>query len=189
MLGDIFKFIQADLFRYAGETSVKKFIKHYFLSEGFKFSVWLRICHFLRKKKLTKYTCFPFAVLIYKHYKYKFGYDIPYAIEIGPGLLLFHINGIVFSAQKAGKNLTLSQCTTVGMTIRNGNKEYPVIGDNVYLAPGAKVIGGITVGDNVALGTNCVLNRSVENNSVVVGIPGKVISYKGAEWYVNNPVN
>lgn len=58
--------------------------------------------------------------MIYRHYKYKYGYDIPYAIEIGPGLQIFHIGGIVFSPAKCGKNITLSQNTTVGMTIHNG---------------------------------------------------------------------
>ncbi|WP_409295930.1 serine O-acetyltransferase [Peribacillus sp. SCS-26] len=188
MLKSILYFIKSDLFRYAGEVSLKKFLKHYFLNEGFKFSVWLRICHFFRKRKLTKYSIFPFSYIMYKRYKYKFGYDIPYAIEIGPGLLLFHINGIVFSPKVAGKNVTISQCTTVGMTIKDGIKQFPIIGDNVYLAPGAKVIGGIKVGNNVAVGTNCVLNKSVENNAVVVGIPGRVISYKGADLYVNNPI-
>ncbi|MCU7765328.1 serine O-acetyltransferase [Priestia megaterium] len=188
MIDNILYYIKSDLYRYAGEISLKKFFKHYYISEGFRFSIWLRTCYFLRKKKITKYTLFPFAVLMYRHYKYKFGYDVPYAVEIGPGLLLFHINGIVFSPKMAGKNVTLSQCTTVGMTIKNGKKEYPVIGDNVYLAPGSKVIGGITVGNNVAVGTNSVLNKSVEDNAVVVGIPGNVVSYKGAGLYVNNPI-
>lgn len=185
---NILEYLKKDLYRYTQSYTLRSFIKCYLRSEGFKFTVWLRICHFTRKKKITKYTIFPLAVLIYKHYKYKYGYDIPYAINIGPGLLIFHISGIVFSPQSAGKNITLSQCTTVGMTIKNGEKKYPVLGDNIYIAPGAKIIGGIKVGNNVAVGSNCVLNKSVENNSVVVGIPGKVISYNGAIEYINNPI-
>ena len=74
------------------------------------------------------------------------------------------------------------------MTIKNGVKKFPIIGDGVYLAPGSKVIGGIVVGNNVAVGSNCVLNKSVENDAIVVGIPGKVISKKGAREYVNFPI-
>lgn len=188
MVKKIISYIKSDLYRYSAEISIKLFFKHYIESEGFRFSVWLRMCHFLRKKKLSKYTIFPICVFIYKHYKYKFGYDIPYAIDIGEGLLIFHISNIVVSAQKIGKNFTISQGCTVGMKIKNGKKEFPIIGNNVYMAPGSKIIGGVVVGDNVAIGTNCVLNSSVNKNSVVVGIPGRVISYKGASEYTNNTI-
>lgn len=180
--------ITADLYRYCKDTSLKSFLKTYINSEGFKFTVWLRLCYFGRKKKITRYTIFPFCRIIYKYYKYKYGYDIPYACEIGKGLLIFHIGGIVFSAARCGVNLTLSQNTTVGMKIKSGNKEFPTIGNNVYIAPGAAIIGGINVGDNVAVGTNCVLTKSVPDNAVVVGVPGKAISYNGAKEYIINPV-
>ena len=184
----IYEYIKQDLYRYSGDYTFKSFIKHYIFSEGFKFSVWLRVCYFARQNKITKYTILPISILFYKHYKYKYGYDIPYAVEIGPGLLIFHISGVVFSPQRAGKNITISQCSTVGMTIKDGKKQYPILGDNIYIAPGAKIIGGIVVGNNVAVGSNCVLNKSVKDNSVVVGIPGEVISYNGADQYVNNPI-
>lgn len=178
-------FILADKHRYSGEQS--GFWKTYWRYEGFRFTVWLRICQETRKKKITKYTIFPIAKLVYKHYKYKFGYDIPYDREIGPGLLIFHIGGIVFSPKSCGRNITISQNTTVGMTVHEGIKEFPILGDNVYLAPGSAVIGGVKVGNNVAIGTNAVLTKSAPDNSVIVGIPGKVISYKGAQGYINNP--
>jgi len=184
----IYDCIKKDLYRYAGKSDLKSFLFYYFKSEGFKFSVWLRLCYFLRLKKITKYTIFPLCKIFYKHYKYKFGYDISYSCEIGPGLLLFHISGIVLSPKKIGKNATISQCTTVGMTIKDGIKNFPVIGDNVYLAPGSKVIGGITIGNNVTVGANCVVNSSIPNNAVAVGIPARIISYEGASDYINNPI-
>ena len=102
--------------------------------------------------------------------------------------MIFHINGIVLSAQSVGKNLTISQNVTVGMTCHNGKKDFPIIGDNVYLAPGSAVIGKITIGDNVAIGTNCVATKDIEDNSVVVGIPGRIISHNGSYEYINNPI-
>lgn len=179
------EFILADKHRYSSELA--GFWKIYWKYEGFRFTVWLRICQKTREKKITKYTIFPIAKLVYKHYKYKFGYDIPYDREIGPGLLIFHIGGIAFSPKKCGKNVTISQNTTVGMTVHDGIKEFPILGDNVYLAPGSAVIGGIKVGNNVAIGTNAVLTKSAPDDSVIVGIPGKVISYNGAQEYINNP--
>ena len=180
--------VLADLYRYEGKTDTKSFLHAYATYEGFKFSVWLRMCSVARKKKLTKIFILPICRMIYRHYKYKYGYDIPYAIEIGPGLQIFHIGGIVFSPAKCGKNITLSQNTTVGMTIHNGKKQYPVLQDNIYIAPGAIIIGDITVGSDVAIGSNSVLKKSVEDYSVVVGIPGKVISKKGSREYVSNRI-
>ena len=148
----------------------------------------MRTCFYSKKNFWGKYFVFPFSYIFYNHYKYKFGIDISYTSNIGPGLLIYHFGGIVVAVESAGKNLTVSQCTTIGMTIKNGIKKFPIIGDGVYLAPGSKVIGGIIVGNNVAIGSNCVLNKSVANDSVVVGIPGKVISRKGAHEYVNFPI-
>lgn len=181
-------YIEADQYRYAAKKGLFSFFRSYHQYEGFKFTVWLRICQATRRHKVTKYTVFILARTMYKHYKYKFGYDIPYDRDIGPGLMIFHIGGIVFSPEKCGKNITISQNTTVGMTSHNGVKAFPVLGDNVYLAPGCAVIGGITVGNNVVVGTNCVLTKSTEDGSVVVGIPGRVISHNGSDEYVNNPI-
>jgi serine O-acetyltransferase len=61
-----------------------------------------------------------------------------------------------------------------------------VIGDNVYIGPGAKLFGAIVVGDNAAIGANCVVTRDVPENGVVVGVPGQVIPYEGSQGYINN---
>lgn len=188
MKNNVINYIKGDLYRYIAKTDLISFFKAYIRYEGFKFSVWLRICHFWRRKKIIMYTFFPIARLIYKHYKYKFGYDIPYTCDIGPGLLIYHIGTITFVPEKCGKNMTISQETTVGMKVYNGKKKFPILGDNIYIAPGSKIIGDVRVGNNVAVGTNSVLLNSVPDRSVVVGIPGKVISYNGSYEYVNNPI-
>ena len=178
-------YIKEDCYRYIGKTNLKSIIRCYFKYSGFRFSFWLRACFFLRKKRIKKILFFPLARFLYKKYKYKYGIDIPYSCEIGPGLLIYHFGGIVFVPKKAGKNITLSQCTTVGMVVKNGVKEYPEIGDGLYMAPGSKIIGGIKVGNYVAIGTNAVLNKNADDNSVIVGIPGKPISFNGSYSYLN----
>lgn len=184
-----FDYIKSDLFRYEGKYGFKAFFKQYFLiGEGFRFCFWLRICHFSKKNRIAKFFVFPWAYLMYRHYRYKYGYDISYNTPIGPGLLIFHINGIIFRPEYAGKNVTISQGTTVGMKIVDGKKRFPVIGDNVYIAPGAAIVGGVTIGNNVAVGTNSVLLNSLEDNAVAVGIPAKIVSHNGAFEYVNNPI-
>ena len=186
---DCIAYIKSDLYRYRGVISLKDFLYQYFIvGEGFRYSVWLRVCHFSRKRKSTKLLLYPIAKLLYKHYGYKYGISISFMPEIGRGLLIHHFGGIVFVPKKCGNNATISHCTTVGMRIYDGEKKYPVIGDNFYMAPGSKAVGDILIGDNVALGTNCVLLNSVEDNSVVVGMPGKVISNKGNTEYINHPI-
>ncbi|AXY02862.1 hypothetical protein D1115_17910 [Vibrio alfacsensis] len=75
-----------------------------------------------------------------------------------------------------GKNCNISQGVTIGK-INQGNKiGAPIIGNNVYIAPGAKIIGGIHIGDNVAIGANAVVVTDVPDNVTVGGIPAKIIS-------------
>lgn len=179
--------IKADLYRYSGQSNMKVFFHTYFKSPAFRFTVWLRICSILRKKRLQK-SLLLITKIIYNHYKYKYGYDIPYSIPIGPGLLIYHFGGIVFNPSYCGKNMTISHCTTVGMTIINGKKYFPIIKDNVYMAPGSKIIGNIIVEDNCAIGTNAVVTKSTNKNDVLIGIPAQRISSKGSHEYINNPI-
>ena len=118
---------------------------------------------------------------------YKFGIGIPFITEIGPGLFIGHFGCIfIYPECKIGKNLNISQGVTIGNANRGKNKGYPTIGDNVYIGPGAKIIGAVKVGNNVAIGANCVVTKDVPDNAVVVGVPGTIISYMGSVGYVDN---
>lgn len=54
----------------------------------------------------------------------------------------------------------------------------PVIGNNVHIHKGAIVFGGITVGDNVEIGANAVVNKPVPSNAIVAGVPARILRYK-----------
>jgi serine O-acetyltransferase len=118
---------------------------------------------------------------------YKYGFSISPRTEIGPGFFLGHI-GCITIHEKAiiGRNCNIAQGVTIGQSNRGGRKGYPVIGDNVFIGPGAVVIGRIKIGDNVAIGANSVVTKDVPDNAVVAGIPAKVISYAGSSDYVNH---
>ena len=127
------------------------------------------------------------CTLFYNHYRYQLGIAISFVSEIGSGFYIGHFGGIVVYPQcQIGKNCNLSQGVTLGITHRGKNKGYPTIGDNVYIGPGAKIIGSVNIGKHVAIGANCVVTKDVPDNAVVVGIPGKVISYEGSHGYVCN---
>jgi serine O-acetyltransferase len=64
----------------------------------------------------------------------------------------------------------------VNIGASGGKKEAPQLGDKVYIAPGAKIYGNISIPNNTAIGANAVVNKSFEEeNTVIAGIPAKVI--------------
>jgi serine O-acetyltransferase len=129
---------------------------------------------------------YPLSRLTLHRLIYKYGISIPPDTKIGSGFYIGHFGGIVVSGKTIiGKNCNMSQCVTVGQANRGRNKGHPILGDNIYIGPGAKIIGAVTIGNNVAIGANCVVTKDVPDNSVVVGIPGKVISQEGSKGYVN----
>jgi serine O-acetyltransferase len=70
------------------------------------------------------------------------------------------------------------------VNIGEANDGAPMIGDNVYIGPGAKIFGAITIGDGVAIGANAVVHRDVSPGVTVGGVPARVISEKGSQGLV-----
>lgn len=178
--------IYNDLFRYKGRVTFKIFLEYFILHPGFKYTFWMRVCGYLKQKKAL-YPVFIISRLILQRYKYKYGIDIYPATKIRSGFYIGHSGGIVVNVNSViGKNCNISQGVTIGVSNRGDNMGSPTIGDNVFIGPGAKIIGGIKIGNNVAIGANAVVTKDVPDNSVVAGIPAKVISNKGSEGYINN---
>lgn len=133
-----------------------------------------------------QYGIYHITYLFLRHYAIKYGIDIPYQTRIGSGFYIGHYSGIFVSGKVIiGKNCNISHGATIGETVRGKRMGCPTIGDNVYIGPGAKIIGGITIGNNVAVGANAVVTKNVPDNAVVVGIPAKVISRNGSAGYIN----
>lgn len=179
-------FVKSDLYRYAGNSALRSFFYHILLTPGYKYSFWMRFCAFLKSHTFLRYSIFPFARLILLRCEYKYGISIPFHTQIGSGFYIGHFGGIVVNGHSViGRNCNLSHQVTLGVANRGSKKGYPTIGDNVYFGPGAKVIGKVQIGNNVAVGANCVVVNDVPDNSVVVGVPGRVISSNGSTGYIN----
>ncbi len=177
----------SDYYRIKGRICKLGLLKDIIIGGAFKYIFWLRTSKFLSEIKYFKLTLYPFARIILRHYEYKYGISIPYDTTIGSGFYIGHFGGIVVNRHvNIGKNCNISQGVTIGISNRGKNKGYPTVGNNVYMGPGAKIIGGITIGNNVAIGANCVVTRHIPDDSVVVGIPGRVISQQGCEGYIDN---
>lgn len=93
--------------------------------------------------------------------------------EIGPGFYIGHYGGIVVRGI-FGENCSISQGVTIGSKGAGKTAGWPVFGDNVYIAAGAKVIGDVKIGNNVRIGANAVVISDVPDNSLAVGIPAKI---------------
>ena len=110
----------------------------------------------------------------YKKISLKLGFSIPINV-FGPGLSIVHYGTIVINRNsRVGSNCRMHACVNIGAS--GGEKEAPQLGDNVYIAPGAKIYGNITIANNTAIGANAVVNKSFnQENTVIAGVPAKVI--------------
>ncbi len=180
----------SDLFRYEDKNCKRKFVilKNLIFNPGFKTTFYFRLCHYFSNKNglLGKFG-YGISLMFLHHCRYKYGIQVAPKTKIGSGLRFFHFGTIVINGDVIiGKNCCICQGVTIGSASRGKNMGCPIIGDNVYIGPGAKVFGAINVGDNVAIGANCVVTKDIPDNAVVIGIPGRIISYKGSEGYVDN---
>jgi serine O-acetyltransferase len=92
--------------------------------------------------------------------------------EFGPGLVLIHSDGVVINGGvRGGSNVYIEHQVTIGAERRQN----PVIGNDVFIGAGAKVIGSVNVGDGARIGANAVVVHDVPAYSTVVGIPARVV--------------
>lgn len=105
---------------------------------------------------------------------YKYQLMIPLN-TCGAGLKINHLGGGIFlNANRIGKNCTVTSGVVFG---KKGEDDYnrPIIGDNVEVTLGAKVIGRVHIGDNTIVAPNSVVIKDVPENAVVSGVPAKII--------------
>jgi serine O-acetyltransferase len=108
------------------------------------------------------------------------GIEIHPAAKIGTGFFIDHGMGVVIGeTAEIGDYVTLFQGVTLGGTGREHGKRHPTLGNHVVVGAGAKILGGIRVGDNVKIGANSVVLKSVPANSTVIGVPARIIKMEG----------
>ncbi len=108
------------------------------------------------------------------------GIEIHPAAEIGTGFFIDHGMGVVIGeTAEIGDYVTLFQGVTLGGTGKERGKRHPTLGNHVVVGAGSKILGGIRIGDNVKIGANSVVLKSVPANSTVIGVPARVIKMEG----------
>jgi len=179
--------VKSDLYRHTKKLTGHTFFKCFFFSPGFRYTFLMRTTKYLSHWPNLLKGFYVLSRWALYHYKVKYGIDIPYNTNVGPGLYIGHFGGIFVNyTAKIGKNCNINHDVTIGATYGGSHPGVPFIGDNVYFGPGSKVIGGIKVGNHVAIGANSVVSMDIPDKAVVIGNPGRIVSEKGSTNYIVN---
>jgi serine O-acetyltransferase len=107
------------------------------------------------------------------------GIEIHPGATIGRRFFIDHGMGVVIGeTAEIGDDVTLYHGVTLGGTTWQKGKRHPTLGNNVVIGAGAKILGPIILGDNVRVGSNSVVVKSIEAGKTVVGVPGRVLKKK-----------
>ena len=182
-----FRFLfRSDLYRYGGRTDFLFFLRSWVLTPGMKVTFYFRLCQYLVGRPFKAFGLYYLCKYLLIQNGFRYGIVLPASVRIGSGLYIGHFGGIIINRDAViGRNCNLSPGVTIGQVNRGPKAGCPVIGDNVFIGHGVKILGRVAVGNGVAIGANCVVIDDVPENGVVVGVPGRVISNAGTEGYIN----
>lgn len=137
------------------------------LYPGFKIIVNHKIANWLYRKRL-----FYLARLVSQIGKKKTGIEIHPGATLGRYLFIDHGNGVVIGEETViGDYVTIYHQVTLGATGNETGRRHPIIGNNVLIGAGSKVMGNIKVGNNVKIGAGSIVLTDIKDNTTVVGMP------------------
>jgi serine O-acetyltransferase len=149
-------------------------------NEILRFEIRLRKLEYVLNCSRSKLLVY-WRKFLYRKISIRLGFSIP-PNTFGPGLSIAHRGTIVVNGgARIGANCRIHVCVNIG-TEAGKSDSAPIIGDNCYIGPGAKIFGPIEIGSGSVIGANAVVNKSFpEGNQTLGGIPAKVISSKSSE--------
>lgn len=113
------------------------------------------------------------AVLRHRFWSVVTAADIPLNCRLGIGLMIPHPTGIVIHPEAViGPDCLIMSCVTIGT---RGNRGVPVLGTHVDVGSGAKILGGVRIGDRAVIGANAVVVRDVRAGATVVEVPAREV--------------
>lgn len=146
---------------------------YFILNQNFKLICLYRIAHTLRKKNMRILSAITTRLI-----KFMYPVDIEVACTIGVGLKMPHPLCIVIGGKvKIGDHCKIMQGVSLGGSLGKAKPDgqtQPILGNNVFIGAGAKIIGPVIIGDNVIVGANSVVTKDIESNSNAYGIPARI---------------
>jgi serine O-acetyltransferase len=172
---NIFNLMASDLRAKAnwlyGDTSWRSRLKARFTDGTFAMVVY-RWMQWAQRRRLV-----PLAMVFNKLNTVCGGCIIGRGAEFGPGFVLIHSQGVVINARvRGGAGVKIEHQVTIGAE----KNESPVLGDDVFLGAGAKVVGAVRIGSRVRIGANAVVLDDIPDGATAVGVPARVVNLEKA---------
>ncbi|TWU11828.1 Serine acetyltransferase [Symmachiella macrocystis] len=120
----------------------------------------------------------PFSIIykfLYRFVEWTCGISLPYTVQVGRQVRIWHHSGMIFNAVSIGDRVQLRQNTTFGVVRTEHDFELPIIEAGADIGVGAAILGPVRVGANAVIGANAVVLSDIPPNSVAVGAPAKVV--------------
>jgi serine O-acetyltransferase len=174
-----------DIRRRLPDPGFGDYLRHLFFSADYTAVLLYRLSRYFTYRKFAPFNR---GIRYLPNFLYRLnvmicGADIDRSADIAEGFMIGHSPGVVIGARvSAGKNLTVFSGVTLGARERVIDPEekrtahrFPVIGDNVTVYTGAKILGPVNIGDNAVVGANAVVLDDVPAGRTVVGVPGRLL--------------
>lgn len=183
---DLISLIRADARRYGAGL-----LPLLLVERVFRHIVSLRVNAFLCSRPGLFARVLRMPALLYWYRARTLGFDVSPRADIGPGLYVApHPGGVVVHPDAhLGANCNLHHGVTIGRKHRGPRTGVPHIGDNVWIGPGAKLVGAITIGSGAVIGPNCVVADDVLPAAVLAMPRPEVLSSAGSNGYVERAVH
>lgn len=162
----LFENIREDLRAYGGDWGAQGF----WVMLVYRFGRW-RYC--IRPLLLRKFFSLIYR-MFYKLVQILTGIELPCEVKVGNNFIIDHFGGIVVSGYTTfGDNCRIRNGVVIGLK-RIDEPCGPIIGNNVDIGSGAKVLGDIRIGNNVIIGANAVVLVDIPDNSLAIGVPAVI---------------
>lgn len=157
----------------AGGVTLRDAVRLVWNQSGLRATLLFRVSHALWRSHVPALPGMVARLNLMLH-----GLDIPPSVEIGPGLYVPHPVGTVVMAKRLGARVSLISGITIGM---RATPIFPLLGDDVFVGAGARILGDIVIGDGANIGANAVVLKDVPPGATAVGVPARILSENPAE--------
>lgn len=184
----MFDHIRSDIQRYRRYGDKSSILRLYLDNQG----LWAMLCYRAGRHRLDhpqppilKQISAALYYFWWKTIQVTTGIYISPTVRIAKGFYVGHFGQIFIGENTTiGEDCNVAQGVTLGYAFRDGIWGVPHLGDRVFIAAGAKVIGPIRLANGTVVGANAVVTRSTEENDVVAGVPARVLNKTGSKPYI-----